>query len=253
MTDVVLWAAVQGVGTLLAAVAAIIALVIAGQQLGQLIASNELLAASNAAVTESNVALTRPYVVIDFELVVGASRSGDIAGTSVLVTIRNDGKTPAHNITMKADRAFKPSTEPDQPGWRRSIDHLNRLTNGGTVLRSLTNSRPLRFYLDDEHLFGTGDEPGPVWTVHIRYEDSNGRAFEEDFTLEVEPWRLSIASAEQLAQVGKYVDAVAQELKTLNRLVKTNSGPRRRFVISPEPEAQDPGGCRSEELPLTPE
>lgn len=49
--------AAQGIGTALAAVAAIIALVIAGRQLRELTSSNRLLAASNEAMTESSIGI----------------------------------------------------------------------------------------------------------------------------------------------------------------------------------------------------
>jgi hypothetical protein len=82
MTDTVFWATVQGVGTVVAAVAAVIARVIAAGQLRQLSASNRLLA-------ESNIALTRPYVVVDYEFRPSALRGGGTGGTSVFMTVRN--------------------------------------------------------------------------------------------------------------------------------------------------------------------
>ncbi len=221
MTDVVFWAAVQGIGTLLAAIAAIIALVIAGRQLGALIASNKLLAASNDAMTESNLALTRPYVVVDFEFSVSAGRNGGSFGTSVFVVIRNDGRTPAHNVRMIVDQPFAPISQPDTDGWRKSIEDLNRMTDGSTVLCSLTNSRPLKYYLDGVEFFGKADEPAPSWIVGVRYEDAGGREFRDRFVLEVEPWRRSVAVAEPLARIGKYIDSVAHEVKSLSGVVKS--------------------------------
>lgn len=220
MTDIAFWAAVQGIGTFLAAVAAIIALVIAAKQLGELTASNRLLAASNDAMTESNVALTRPYIVVDFEFSVSGSRSGGSGETSVFVVINNDGRTPAHNVTMTADQPFAPLSEPDTEGWRKSLEDLNRLMDGSTILRSLTSSRPLKYYLDGVALFGVADEPAPVWTVDVRYEDAGGREYHDRFTLEVEPWRRSLAIADPIVKIGKYIDSVAHEVKTLSQVVK---------------------------------
>lgn len=221
MTDAVFWAAVQGIGTVLAAIAAIIALVIAGRQLSQVIASNKLLAASNEAMTESNIALTRPYVVVDFEFTPTVTRGGSTFGVSVFVTVRNDGKTPAHNVAMSVDRPFEPISTPNTDGWREAIADLNRMTDGSTVLRSLTNTRPLKYYLDGEELFGKGNEPAPSWRVEARYEDSDGREYHEFFSLEVEPWRRSIAIADPLVRIGKYVDAVAHAVKALDGTVKS--------------------------------
>jgi len=88
---------------------------------------------------------------------------------------------------------FTPISEPGQDGWLKSIEDLNRMMSGTSVLRSLTSTRPLKYYLDDEALFGESDEPGPAWTVTVRYEDGERRPFEESFHLDVEPWRRSLA------------------------------------------------------------
>lgn len=96
-------------------------------------------------MTESNIALTRPYVVVDFEFSVSTSRNGGSIGTSVFVTIRNDGQSPAHNVTIAADHPFVSISEPDTEGRRKSIEDLNRMTDGSAVLRSLTTWRPLKY------------------------------------------------------------------------------------------------------------
>ncbi|WP_091228107.1 hypothetical protein [Microbacterium sp. 3J1] len=235
MTEAVFWAAVQGIGTVIAAVAAIVALLIAGSQLRQLIASNRLLAASNDTMAESNIALTRPYVVVDYDFRPSITRNGGTSGTSVFVVIRNDGRTPAHNIRMAVDRPFAPISQPDQEGWRKSVEDLNRMMNGETALRSLTSTRPLKYYLDDGKIFGVSDEPAPAWTVRVTYEDAEGRRFTESFHLDVEPWRRSIAIGDPLIQAGKYIDAVAHELHDVNRAIQgkqTNVTVEPRFSTS---------------------
>lgn len=238
MTEAVFWSAVQGIGTVIAAVAAIIALIIAGSQLRQLIASNRLLAASNDTMAESNIALTRPYVVIDYEFRPAVMRRGGTSGTSVFVTIRNDGRTPAHNIRMTVDRPFVPVSEPDQEGWRKSLADLNRMMDGNTVLRSLTSTRPLKYYLDDEALFGTGDEEAPAWTVAVSYQDADGRQFHESFHLDVEPWRRSIAEADPLIQAGKYIQSVAYEIRDVKQAIHS-----RQTNVSIEPRISTSRGA----------
>lgn len=219
MTEAVFWSAVQGIGTVIAAVAAIIALIIAGSQLRQLIASNRLLAESNDAMVESNIAVTRPYVIVDYQFRTSVSRRGGTTGSSVFVVVRNDGRSPAHNITMSVDRPFTPVSEPDGDGWRKSLEDLNRMMNGTTVIRSLTAARPLKYYIDDEALFGIGDEEAPRWSVQVSYEDAEGRTFRELFHLDVEPWRRSIAEADPLIQAGKYIESVAYEIRDVKRAV----------------------------------
>lgn len=221
MDATLFWTAFQGISTAIAAVAAIIALVIAGKQLGGLSRSNRLLAESNDAMAESNVALTRPYVSVDFEFSPMVSRTGQVRGTNVFVVIRNDGRTAAHDVRLSADRPFAPLSEPDTEGWVKSVSDLNDVASGKRVLQSLTNTRPLKYYLDGEELFGKGDEPAPVWAVAVEYRDSNGRVYHDAFTLEVEPWRRSLVIADPLVRIGKYIDAVAHETKALNSTVKS--------------------------------
>lgn len=220
MEEAVFWAAVQGVGTIVAAVAAVIALVIAGSQLRQLIASNRILADSNDTMAASNIALTRPYVVVDFEFRPSVSRTGGTTGTTVFVVVRNDGRTSAHNIKMTVDRPFAAVSLVDQVGWRKSLEDLNRLMDGASVLRSLTSTRPLKYVLDTQGIFGAADEPAPRWEVTVTYEDADGRSFDDVFHLEVEPWRRSVAIPDPLIQTGKYVDAVAHELKELRSTIR---------------------------------
>lgn len=220
MTEAVFWSAVQGIGTVIAAVAAIVALLIAGSQLRQLIASNRLLAESNDAMVESNIAVTRPYVIVDYQFRPSVSRRGGTTGSSVFVVIRNDGRMPAHNITMTVDRPFAPVSKPDGDGWRKSVEDLNRMMNGKSVIRSLTAARPLKYYIDDEALFGQGDEEAPRWSVQVSYQDAEGRKFRELFHLDVEPWRRSIAEADPLIQAGKYIESVAYELRGVKQAMR---------------------------------
>ncbi|PYD00038.1 hypothetical protein B4U78_013075 [Microbacterium esteraromaticum] len=241
MTDPVFWSAVQGVGTLIAAIAAIIALIIAGNQLRQLIASNRLLAESNDTMAASNIALTRPYVVVDYEFHPSLTRGGGTSGTSVFVVIRNDGRTPAHNITMTVDRPFAPLSKPDEDGWRKSVHDLNRMMDGTSVLRSLTSTRPLKYYLDDEALFGVSDEEAPAWTVAVKYEDADGRSFQEFFHLDVEPWRRSLAIGDPLLRVGKYIDSVAHRLGDMNRTIR---GKQTSITVAPRTSTSGPTGQR---------
>lgn len=137
------WTFVQGIGTVLAAVAAIIALWIARSQLSQLNKSNRLLAESNDAMTQSNLALTRPYVVVDFEFRSSIGRSGDITGTNIAVHIENAGRTPAKNLRLKVEPPFPVPDDPGNPGWKPAVEELNKVMNGETVIRSLTNIRAL--------------------------------------------------------------------------------------------------------------
>ena len=111
------WAAVHGVATLIAAVAALVALFIAKSQLSELIRSNKLLAGSNDAMTQSNLALTRPYVVIDFEFTPSIGLDGRVKTSSVCVRIENVGRTPARNLRMKVDHPLAPAEKSDESGW----------------------------------------------------------------------------------------------------------------------------------------
>lgn len=209
------WTAVQGVGTLLAAIAALVALGIAKSQLSELTKSNRLLAESNEAMTLSNLALTRPYVVVDFELMPSVGRSGNVSSSLVNVLIENVGRTPAKNLTLKADRPFAPASEPDEPGWKGAIRELNRVMDGETVIKSLTHVKPLRYYLDDAGDIMGGDDAStwPSWTVTARYFDADGHEFNETWTLELGYWRRSLAIPDPLVGIAKGVQGVAYEIR----------------------------------------
>lgn len=121
---------------------------------------------------------------------------------------------------MTVDRPFVPISEPDGDGWRKSLEDLNRMMNGESVIRSLTAARPLKYYIDDEALFGEGDEAAPRWSVQVSYEDAEGRKFRELFHLDVEPWRRSIAEADPLIQAGEYVESVAYEIRDIKHALR---------------------------------
>lgn len=85
-------------------------------------------------------------------------------------------------------------------------------------------------YIDDEALFGEGDEAAPRWSVQVSYEDAEGRKFRELFHLDVEPWRRSIAEADPLIQAGKYIEAVAYEVRDIKQTLRG-----RQSTVSVEP------------------
>lgn len=210
------WAAVQGIGTAVAAIAALAAVWVASQQLSKLTDSNQLLAKSNDAMTQSNLALTRPYVVVDFELRTSMGRAGNLTSSMVNVLIENVGRTPAKNLTMKVDRPFEPSKLPDQAGWEKGVRELNRVMDGKTTIRSLTHVRPLRYYLDEATDIMGGDNPTEwkSWTVSARYYDSDGHEFNETWVLELGYWRLSLALPDPVVRISKVIEGLTYEIKT---------------------------------------
>lgn len=100
------WAATQAVGTIIAAVAALIALAIARKQLRGSIQSNQLLTSSNDAMTESSSALTRPYIVVGFQYRPFVDRAGVTRSTTVTVHVENAGRTPAENLRLRVEPSF---------------------------------------------------------------------------------------------------------------------------------------------------
>ena len=207
------WTFVQGLGTLLAAVAALVALVIARSQLSELIRSNRLLADSNDAMTHSNISLTRPYVLVDFQYRPFVDRAGAVRSTTITVHIENAGRTPAKNLRMKVDPAFPLPNKPRQ-AWADGVNELNKVMNGTTVVKSLTNLRPLTYYLDEaDDLMGTDENPSGEWRIHLSYEDSEGREFVEESVLELSHWRRAMVTVDPVYRIAKSVQAVAFEVK----------------------------------------
>jgi hypothetical protein len=212
------WTAVQGVGTVLAAVAAMFALAIARSQLSELIRSNKLLADSNDAMTHSNIALTRPYVVVDFEFRPFVDRSGSVRSTTIAVRIENAGRTPAKNVRLRVDPAFPLPGEPEHSrfkDWRDAVKELNRVTNGRTVIRSLTHVRSLSYYLSETaDTMRTAESAAGSWTVTATYEDNDGHVFEEETVLELSAWRQAMLTVDPAYRVAKGVEAIAYEIRT---------------------------------------
>jgi hypothetical protein len=208
------WTAVQGVGTFLAALAALVALIIARSQLAELIRSNKLLASSNDAMTHSNVALTRPYVVVDFEFRPSVGRDGNLLGTTIAVLIENAGRTPAKNLRLKVNPPFPLPDDPKNPGWSKAVEELNKAMNGETVIKSLTRVRPLSFYLDEaKDIMGSDEKAAGSWEVSATYEDAEGHTFSEVSVLELSHWRLGLVTVDPAYRIAKGVQAVAYEVK----------------------------------------
>ena len=210
-----LWTAVQGIGTLVAAVAALIAVFIAKSQLGELIRSNTLLSDSNDAMTASNVAATRPYITVDFDFRPALSRSGGMHAVSLAVKIENIGRTPAKNLRLKLDAPFEvPSASSDGRDFSESISALNRLMDGKTVIKTLTPVRPMIYFVGENTTLMAATTPSTEWTIGASYEDAEGREFKEEFSLELEHWKLALVNADPLQRIAKNLEGVAYEVKS---------------------------------------
>lgn len=218
MTDATFWTAVQGVGTLVAAVAALVALIFASRQLGELIRSNRLLASSNDEMSASNVALMRPYVQVDFHLEPTVTRLGSLSSASVYVEIRNHGKTAARNVRFEVDSPFHPLVEiaADESNWARAVEELNRYMTGKAGIPTLNPGRSLKYYLDsNESFLGKEDEPLPTWSVKARYEDAEGRTHTETSVLNLEAWRMAIMTADPAVRSVKNLERIAMAVEKM--------------------------------------
>jgi hypothetical protein len=209
------WTAVQAVGTLVAAVAALVAVFIARSQLAELIRSNKLLSDSNDAMTASNVAATRPYITVDLDFRPALSRSGGMHAVSLAVKIENIGRTPAKNLRLKLDAPFETAAE--SSGGRdfsESISALNRLMDGETVIKTLTPVRPMTYFVGDNKTLMADQTRAAEWTVTASYEDAAGQEFTEEFSLELEHWKLALVNADPLQRIAKNLEGVAYEVKS---------------------------------------
>jgi hypothetical protein len=209
------WTATQGIGTIVAAVAALIAVFIARSQLGELVRSNTLLADSNDAMTASNVAAIRPYVTVDLDFRPALSRTGGIHEISVAVRIENVGRTPAKDLRLRLDTPF----EAEEDGSTRrdfasSVEALNLLMNGESVIKTLTPRRPMIYPVGDSSSAMGSEESTPgEWSVEAAYTDAEGREFKDTFTLALAPWRLALVNVDPLQRAAKNIEGVAYEIK----------------------------------------
>ncbi|MDH6181417.1 hypothetical protein M2152_001599 [Microbacteriaceae bacterium SG_E_30_P1] len=207
------WTAVQAVGTVLAAAAALVAVIVARSQLAELTRSNGLLTNSNDSMTRSNIALTRPYVVIDFEFRPQVDRAGATRGTSIAVRVENAGKTPAKDLTLKVTPSFPLPDDPRNLNWRKAVGELNTIMNGETVIKSLTHVRPLSFYIDQAKDIMGDDVDAGGWQVDAIYYDAEGHKFVERTTLELSHWRRALVTVDPTYRIAKGVQAIAYEVK----------------------------------------
>lgn len=209
------WTALQGLGTIVAAVAALVAVFIARSQLAELIRSNKLLSDSNDAMTASNVAATRPYITVDLDFRPALSRSGGTHAVSLAVKVENIGRSPAKNLRLKLDTPFEAGVEGSRGrDFTESIDALNRLMNGTTVIKTLTPVRPLTYFVGDSGTLMVDGKAPTDWTITATYEDAEGRQFLEEFSLELEHWKLALVTADPLQRIAKNLEGVAYEVRT---------------------------------------
>ena len=221
------WTGVQGIGTVIAAVAALVALFIAKSQLSELIRSNKLLADSNDAMSASNVSLTRPYVIVDFAFHQVMKRDGGSHTVSLALKIENTGRTPAKNLTLSLDRPFDPEGA-GRGDYTKQVGAVNKLMDGASVIKTLTPVNPIIFYIGDSSGIDSR-KPDEEWTITAKYEDAEGREFVEEFTLALEHWKLAIIRAEPLQRIAKNIEGLTYELKTK---------PVPKLVIPPAPKPQ---------------
>jgi hypothetical protein len=225
------WAAMQGVGTLLAAIAALIALLIARSQLSELIRSNKLLAASNEAMTDSNIAITRPYVVVDFAFR-HEYRSNRAEAGSIDLKVENIGRSLAKNLTLKVEPRFPVMMATMVGRFDAGHAFLNQLFDGKTVIKSLAHDRPLVFYFDDPRELLGDHSPVLSWTVEARYEDGEGRGFRETFELELSHWRLGLVVPDPLHLIAANVHSIGEEIEATRRRAEV----RESFVEQTRPD-----------------
>lgn len=203
------WQAIWMFATLLVAV---VTAWVALHQLRQMRDANENAARaaelSAAAVRES----VRPYVEVSLGLKVLAA--GDPkqnnGGKVAFILVRNTGRTPARRIRMVSMPEFENSGAGRPPEPDPVLAALRKTFSGDNEISMLAPGNELRYILDRaEVIMAPGATVPTRYEVKVSYTDGNDDPYEDEFVIDVDPWRWSEAAPEA-------IDVIARQLRRFN-------------------------------------
>lgn len=204
------WQAIWMFATLLVAGAAAW---VALRQLSQMRKANEHAARAAEASADAVRESVRPYVEVSLGLKVlaaGDPTQGN-GGKVAFILVRNTGRTPARRVRMVSTPEFENSGEGRPPGPDPVLEALRDAFSGDYEISMLAPGNELRYVLDRTEAIMMPDAKVPTrYEVRASYVDNSGTAFEDEFVIDVDPWRWSEASPEP-------IDIIARQLRRLNQ------------------------------------
>lgn len=203
---------------------AVIALVVAWQQLGQVDLSNRALVASNELARQVNLEAVRPRVVVMLEasrLVTRDRRSPTVG--SLYVIVRNTGASPARNVRLSVDPQFDSLESSFKPG--KMADHLklvNEAFDGAVKFQTLNPGRSYVWFLGQvPALFDPTPEGFPrLWTVSVEYSSPVlNESFTDEFVLDLDVEKRMEVPLDPLVRIGKDIEVVGDALNAITRKI----------------------------------
>jgi hypothetical protein len=186
----------SGVGTVVAAVAALVALTLARGQLRELIMSNRM-------VANSNMEANRPVVLVRFEPRMMEMRDHRTSFIhKFTLVIENSGRSPAVDVRLEA------SPMPAIVGMSKG---LKRLLAGETRYRRLF--RGSGSFIGSTKSTGIGAPSTrsswqPKFTIAADYSDSHGTAWRDSFPIDVSVLEHVIYSSDPYSRISKDLQAL---------------------------------------------
>lgn len=190
-----------GAGTIIAAIAAILALRIAAQQLKHLIGSNNMVASTNREAS-------RPIVVV--RLVPKRLETEDYRSAFIqrfTIVIENVGRSSAVNVKMPATPM--PTNEAMSPA-------LRGLLAGTTTIPNLAPGERIVHLLDQtrgESRTFARDQLETAFTVEATYTDAQGYEWGEKYPLAVSVIENALISADPLQRISRDLQAINSTTK----------------------------------------
>jgi hypothetical protein len=209
----------------------VVGLVFAWYQLRQVDQSNRELADSNEEVRRVNLELVRPRVLaeFDYERALFKSRQAEFTG-SILVTISSTGASTAHDVAVSVTpplqslpRFFKPEK------MEEYLAGVNQKFDGSVLFPQLTPGQRHGYFLGRFPDL-TNDESGLPrrYTVTVTYTDAARiNNFAESFTLDLDANRSIEVRTDPVVRLGKDVEVVGDQLKLIQKELRSGVGAQR--------------------------
>jgi hypothetical protein len=208
---------ISALAGILAGIAALIAVILARSQLGQLITSNTMLRDANNAAAAASLDLIRPYVFVDLHIVKHEFRDPNVPLTADLrVRVRNGGRTVARNVRLSIDPPFEQSKRPDGVGAQASAvitETLDSMFDGSVTFPALFPDSKFSYLVDNakEHVEDKSLTRRHVVTVRYRGQDED-LEFTDVYELDVEMLGSAFIDTDGLRRISRDLQALKQSL-----------------------------------------
>lgn len=199
----------------------VVGLLFAWFQVRQVDRSNRVLAESNRETQRVNLELVRPRLLVDLQFTrsVFRSRQAEVKG-SIQVVVRNLAANPARDVRLEVSPPFTSLPIFFKPGkMERHFETMNGRFDGSIAFEHLAPDTQHGHYLGGfpDLIADTSGAPRR-YVVTATYTDMTGQhSFSDRFVLDLDTSRTIDITGDPLIRLGKDVEVVGDELKTIRR------------------------------------